>query len=123
MSQDTVRTSIKLSISYDEIVILDWSAEREEALQALSDDQAQNDDTFDFWGHEEGERWRILLIRRCAYCGKPFTTTPIDKRGELYCSESCADLRPESPIDQERRRREDAEDARGDELREMEVRP
>lgn len=63
---DRVDDAIARSISHNEIVKLDWTADRASALRAACEDYVDTGDQrgVQFWGTDEGDQWRVHLIRR-----------------------------------------------------------
>ena len=58
----TTQEAIDRSVSHDEIVHMDWTAECAAVLGRWADDEARAIPTHEFWGGEEdGSSWRVHL--------------------------------------------------------------
>ena len=60
-SNMTAQDAIETSQIRDEIVHLGWTAERATHLLRVAEDSVLNDDTYEFWGEDDGGTWRIHL--------------------------------------------------------------
>jgi len=56
--------AIAQSIAQNEIVSLDWTQNREDALLVAQDDGVDAGDVVEAWGEEDGQQWRVHLIDR-----------------------------------------------------------
>lgn len=62
---DRINDAIARSISHNEIVTMDWTADRELALLAACQDHVDTRDHrgVQFWGSDESDEWRVHLRR------------------------------------------------------------
>lgn len=62
---DRVNDAIARSISHNEIVTLEWTADRAAALKAACEDYVDTGDIrgVEYWGRDEGDEWRVHLLR------------------------------------------------------------
>lgn len=58
-----VADAIRLSHEEDRTVTLPWSRAAETELLALSDDSADTEGEQEYWGEDDGGRWRVHLRR------------------------------------------------------------